>query len=82
MKRNGKTPTPTERRIELSPIEQELVRVAVAENETAKAVADSALAGRLAPIRAHYKLPAGARADFRPTKDGKQIVMTVFEAAT
>lgn len=79
MKRNGKNPAPTERQVKLSDIEAELVKSAVAENQVAKQAADNALAQRLAPIRKQYKLAEGVRADFRPTKDQKSIVMVVFE---
>jgi hypothetical protein len=79
MKKNGKNPAPTERYIKLSEVEQELVKSAVAENQVAKQAADNALAQRLAPIRRQYKLAEGTRADFRPTKDQKSLVMVVFE---
>lgn len=81
MKRNGKTPAPTERYVELTEIEQELVRSAVAESQVAQQQVNAALAQRLAPIRRQHKLAEGVRADFRPTKDGKSLVMVVFEAA-
>lgn len=73
---NGAT---VERRIELSPIEVELVQTAAAENNTAKQTADAALAKRLSVIRNAHSLDEGMRADFRPTKDGKSLVMVVFE---
>jgi hypothetical protein len=77
--KNGKNPTPTERQVTLSDIESELVKAAVAENQKAQQTADSVLASRLQPIRAAHKLAEGVRADFRPTKDGKSIVMVVFD---
>lgn len=72
-------PALVELMVELSAIEAELVKSAVAENTTAKQAADSQLAQRLSPIRAQYKLGEGTRADFRPSKDGKTVVMVVFE---
>jgi hypothetical protein len=87
MRRNRFPPQPAqppgliERRINLSAIEGELVKSAVAEHNTARATADGALAQRLAPIRAEHKLGEGVRADFKPTTDGKSIVMVVFEEA-
>lgn len=72
-------PPLTERQVELSAIEAELVKSAVAENTTAKQAADAQLAQRLSPIRSQYKLGDGTRADFRPSKDGKKVVMVVFE---
>jgi hypothetical protein len=72
-------PGVTEYQVDLSDIETELVRAAVDENVGAQRAADGALAARLAPIRAHHNLKDGTRADFRPSKDGKRMVMVVFE---
>lgn len=81
----GKTSTGTtepklvERTVALTDIESELVRAAVAENQTAKQAIDAALAARLAPIRAHHNLKDGTRADFKIGKDGKGMDMVVHE---